>query len=141
MSLAFDSKKREEDELKEELKRKYIPEILKRLGEFEEYINKRDPVQASEKIYKAAEEFIKLMAELRSLPEAKEAKTQGKWSRRLIDKASYDLELAYLFDMADKLHIWAFHERAMDVEDVAKRGRQISYDIRKVLKEEGLIDN
>ncbi|MGC9048395.1 MAG: PaREP1 family protein [Caldisphaera sp.] len=135
MAIEF---KRKED-VKEALKGIYVQEINKRLEEFEEYIEKRDPVQASEKIYKAAEEFVKLLAESYDLLEAREAKLKGKWTRRLLDKASYELGLTDIFDIADKLHVWGFHERSMDIDDVANRGKIVAKKIQSRLEKEGFI--
>jgi len=54
-------------------------EIIKNLfAEAEEYLAKGDAVQSSEKLYKAADECIKLLSERFNLPEAKEAEEKGR---------------------------------------------------------------
>jgi hypothetical protein len=48
------------------------------LAEGRGYVEKGDPVQASEKIYKAVEECIKALAEKQRLPEFEEARREGR---------------------------------------------------------------
>ena len=50
------------------------------LAEGRELIDK-DPVQASEKLYKAAEEAVKIIAIALKLPEADEAVKRGRWKQ------------------------------------------------------------
>ncbi len=137
MALASDAKNRQ-DELREQLRRKYVGEILKRVDEFYEYVQRGDAVQASEKIYRAAEEFVKLMAELKDIPEAREANFAGRWTRGLLFSASEKLDLTSIFDTADVLHVEGFHERSMSLENVRKRGKKVADEIIARLKAEGL---
>ena len=48
----------------------------------------RDPMQASEKFYKVAEECIKALAISRNLEEARESKIKGRWTLKLLDMAA-----------------------------------------------------
>lgn len=50
--------------------------IDKLLAEGKEYLNRKDAVQASEKLYKVVEECIKLLAEKEELPEREEFKKE-----------------------------------------------------------------
>jgi len=51
------------------------------------YIEKGDAVQSSEKLYKAAEECIKALAEHFNLEEVKIAEDKGRWTVTLLEKA------------------------------------------------------
>jgi hypothetical protein len=103
-------------------------EIIKNLlAEAEEYLAKGDAVQSSEKLYKAAEECIKLLSERFNLPEAKEAEEKGRWTvtllekavRKLSDKISIDVQIGW--DAANYLHVWGFHEAKLEAENVKAR--------------------
>jgi hypothetical protein len=103
-------------------------EIIKNLfAEAEEYLAKGDAIQSSEKLYKAAEECIKLLSERFNLPEAKEAEEKGRWTvtllekavRKLSDKISIDVQLGW--DAANYLHVFGFHEAKLEVENVKAR--------------------
>jgi len=103
-------------------------EIIKNLfTEAEEYLAKGDAIQSSEKLYKAAEECIKLLSERFNLPEVKEAEEKGRWTitllekavRKLSDKISIDVQLGW--DAANYLHVFGFHEAKLEVENVKAR--------------------
>jgi hypothetical protein len=103
-------------------------EIIKNLlAEAEEYLAKGDAVQSSEKLYKAAEECIKLLSERFNLPEAKKAEEKGRWTvtllekavRKLSDKISIDVQIGW--DAANYLHVWGFHEAKLEAENVKAR--------------------
>jgi hypothetical protein len=103
-------------------------EIIKNLfTEAEEYLAKRDAVQSSEKLYKAAEECIKLLSERFNLPEVKEAEEKGRWTvtlleravRKLSDKISIDVQIGW--DAANYLHVFGFHEAKLEAENVKAR--------------------
>jgi len=88
---------------------------------------KRDAVQSSEKLYKAAEECIKLLSERFNLPEVKEAEEKGKWTvtlleravRKLSNKISINVQIGW--DAVNYLHVWGFHEAKLEVENVEAR--------------------
>jgi hypothetical protein len=76
----------------------------------------KDPVQASEKLYKAAEEAVKAIAAALDLDEAGKALEGGKWTLSLLDDAVYAIseklgvkELIDWWDSACKLHVDGFH--------------------------------
>ncbi len=50
-----------------------------------------DAVQASERLYGAAEECVKAMAEALGVEEAAEARRRGRWTLRLLDRAAFRL--------------------------------------------------
>jgi Skp family chaperone for outer membrane proteins len=50
-------------------------------------VERNDPVQASEKLYKAAEEAVKALARRFTLPECKEAEGRGRWTAALLFSA------------------------------------------------------
>jgi len=90
-------------------------------------INK-DPVQASEKLYKAAEEAVKAIAVALDLDEARKALERGRWMLSLLDDAVYAIserlgvkELMDWWDSAYRLHVDGFHEARLRSIDVAKR--------------------
>ena len=75
-----------------------------------------DLVQASEKLYKAAEEAVKAIAAALDLDEAGKALEGGKWTLSLLDDAVYAIseklgvkELIDWWDSACKLHVDGFH--------------------------------
>jgi len=73
-------------ELSEEVL-KYIEIAERFLVEGRELIDK-DPVQASEKLYKAAEEAVKALAIALNLPEARKAIESGGWWLKLLEKTA-----------------------------------------------------
>ncbi|WP_338598754.1 PaREP1 family protein [Sulfolobus tengchongensis] len=92
--------------------------------EAERFIEKNDPIQSSEKLYKVAEEIVKGLAEKFNTKEYQEAERDGRWYAFLLQKASISLaniigewiengwKTAYL------LHVWGFHERRLDINEV-----------------------
>ncbi len=97
------------------------------LSEADGYLVKGDAVQSSEKLYKAAEECIKLLSERLNLEEAEAAEERGRWTvtlleravRKLAEKLGVDVQLGW--DAATHLHVWGFHETKLEVEDVKGR--------------------
>jgi hypothetical protein len=88
----------------------------------------KDPVQASEKLYKAAEEAVKAIAATLDLDEARKALERGRWTLSLLDDAVYAIserlgvkELMDWWDSAYRLHVDGFHEARLRSIDVAKR--------------------
>jgi hypothetical protein len=87
----------------------------------------RDPVQASEKLYKAAEEAVKALAIHLSLSEIlRRVEERGRWTVADLEKAVLrsSERLGWLrqsWDAAWVLHVWGFHEARLDAEDVKAR--------------------
>jgi len=86
------------------------------LREGEDLVDK-DPIQASEKLYKAAEEAINAIAVSLNLDEAKNAEIQGRWTTVLlfdaVDSISMKLNLKEVrlwWGRAWFLHVEGFHE-------------------------------
>jgi hypothetical protein len=97
------------------------------LAEGRELVNK-DPVQASEKLYKAAEEAVKALAIALNLEEARKAVESGGWWSKLLEKVARDIakalgvkEFILWWDAAYKLHVDGFHEAKLSSEDVKDR--------------------
>ena len=93
---------------------------------------KGDSIQASEKLYKAAEGCVKAMAEALGLEEATEARQRGRWTLRLLDNAAARLaektgrrEIHDDWLHAYFLHVEGFHEARLGVEQVGRRSRYI----------------
>ncbi len=114
------------------------------LVEGRELINK-DPVQASEKLYKVAEEAVKAIAAALDLDEARKTLERGRWTPSLLDDAVYAIseklgvkELIDWWDSAYRLHVDGFHEARFRSIDVALRlrdGVEAVVDLaKKVLK-------
>ncbi|MGC8542942.1 MAG: PaREP1 family protein [Vulcanisaeta sp.] len=103
----------------------------------------KDPVQASEKLYKAAEEAVKAMAVALGLDEAKKAAEIGRWTSQLLFDAVDNIadrlskrEVRWWWGRAWFLHVEGFHEArlrsdqvrrdAPDIEALVNLARNIS---------------
>jgi len=115
------------------------------LAEGRELIDK-DPVQASEKLYKAAEEAVKALAKLFNLPQAGEAEKLGRWTAELLFKAVFFSALVKRFGedvrnwwhTAWVLHVEGFHEARLDSDYVTSSYSHIESLVnlvKKVVKE------
>ncbi len=90
-----------------------------------EELERGDAVQASEKLYKAVEECIKVLACLEGLEECRRAREEGGWwtrllaraARRLSSKLGTDL-IRVAWEEGYDLHVHGFHEHAFGVEEV-----------------------
>jgi hypothetical protein len=105
----------------------HIELAVKFLSEGKELIDK-DPVQASEKLYKAAEEAVKAIATVLNLDEARKALEKGRWTVSLLNDAIYAIseklgveKIIDWWDAAWFLHVEGFHEARLRSVDVAKR--------------------
>jgi hypothetical protein len=88
----------------------------------------RDPVQASEKLYNAAEEAVKALAAYFDLKDILEdVERSGRWSVEKLEKAVLRISekvgewFRSSWDAAWALHVWGFHEAKFDPEDVRTR--------------------
>jgi hypothetical protein len=100
-------------------------EISRFIEEGKGYIAKGDAVQASEKLYKAVEECIKVLAQRHKLPEYEEAEKDGRWkSYRLAQAAgrlARDLneeKIKNAWARAFEIHVWGFHEGKFGAEEI-----------------------
>ena len=125
---------------------KHVEVAERFLAEGRELIDK-DPVQASEKLYKAAEEVVKTLALALNLPEARRATESGGWWSKLLEKAAQGVartlgikEFILWWDTAFRLHVDVFHEARLSSEDIRERYEYIEEMVnlaRKVLRELG----
>ncbi len=88
----------------------------------------RDPVQASEKLYKAAEECVKALTIHFKLEEVlTKVRERGRWTVTELEKAveiiSEKMGKWFLdaWDHAWTLHVWGFHEAKLDAEAIRIR--------------------
>jgi len=98
------------------------------LSEGESYIERGDSVQASEKLYKAAEEAVKILA-LTHAPEVhKEALRRERWTTDLLFKAADEMgrEVRHCWDSAWTLHVQGFHEMKLNISSVEERIEDIA---------------
>ncbi len=91
-----------------------------------EYMAKNDPMQASEKLYKATEEAIKFLAEHHGLSEIDTAEKRGRWSTGLLGTSSKKLteqlakkEIDEAWTKAFDVHVLGFHKNQYRVAEVA----------------------
>jgi len=109
---------RDEAEIHLELAEKYLNEAKK-------YIDRRDPVQASEKMYKAVEEALKVLAIIYKMPEYKKALKEGRWWIQLLGKTARRLtkilnepRIESTWAIAYDLHVWGLHEAKYEINEV-----------------------
>ncbi|MCC6021367.1 MAG: PaREP1 family protein [Thermoproteaceae archaeon] len=88
----------------------------------------RNPVQASEKLYKAAEEAVKALAVRFQLAEVlKQAGERGRWTVTDLERAVSQIARRLgpwaraSWDAANYLHVWGFHEARLDADAVRER--------------------
>ena len=98
----------------------------------------RDPIQASEKLYKAAEETIKALTMRLNLSDVLSRVTaRGRWTVTDLEKAVRILKkrvgkmVMEAWDTAWYLHVLGFHEAKLDSEGVKERIESIEALIRK----------
>ena len=96
-----------------EIARARIELAEKYLEEAKDYINKKDAVQASEKMYKVVEEYIKALAETLNTPKTQEARKNGRWFTWLLGEAAKSVadrlsETVVLeaWAVAYDIHVW-----------------------------------
>ena len=88
----------------------------------------RAPVQASEKLYKAAEEAVKALAIGLDLEQSRIATKEGTWWTKLLNRAAEATaeklgidELALWWKAAYYLHVEGFHKAKLDSEAVKEK--------------------
>jgi len=98
----------------------------------------KDPVQASEKLYKAAEECIKALAIHFKLEDIlSKVREKGRWTVTELEKAVEAISdrigkwFEEAWDRAWTLHVWGFHEAKLDADAVKRR---LPY-IEKIIEE------
>jgi len=125
-------------QINEEQRRSIIEFVRKRRGvarielaekyleEAKDYINKKDAVQASEKMYRVVEECIKALAETLDTLETQEARKNGRWFMWLLGSAARSVanrlgrpEIVETWALAYDVHVRGFHEAKYNVDNVA----------------------
>lgn len=113
-------------------------ELAERFLEEGKQLMDEDPVQASEKLYKAAEECIKALAIQFKLEDIlSKVEERGRWTVTELEKCTSrisDKLGKWFYDawaQANYLHVWGFHEAKLDSEDVRRRAP----DINKMVEE------
>ena len=88
----------------------------------------RDPIQASDKLYKAAEEVVKSLTIHFDLSDIiKRVGERGRWTATELEKAVEAITekvgewFRYSWDAAWVLHVWGFHEAKLDSKAVKLR--------------------
>mgnify|MGYP001772622594 CR=1 FL=1 len=88
----------------------------------------KDPVQASEKLYKAVEECVKALSMHFNLEDIfAKVENRGRWTVTELEKAVLEIAqrtgewVLSSWDHAWVLHVWGFHESKLDAEDIKAR--------------------
>ena len=112
----------------------------KYLSEGRELIDK-DPIQASEKLYKAVEECIKALAIYYDLKDVlAKVNERGRWTVTELEKAVEAISerlgewFRQTWDTANYLHVWGFHEAKLDANAVKVRLPYIERVIDEVIR-------
>ncbi|AWR95252.1 PaREP1 family protein [Acidianus brierleyi] len=108
------------------------------LKEGDEFLNKNDLVQASEKYYKAAEEAIKILSNKNNIKVLSKVKKFDRWRSEFLFEASLELSANYsiikdIWKSAWILHVEGFHETRLTKEKVTFYGNIVKnlYNIIK----------
>ncbi len=98
----------------------------------------RDPVQASEKLYKAVEEVVKaLMMYYRLNDILDRVNERGRWTVTELEKAVETISerlgewFRVAWDEANYLHVWGFHEAKLDADAIKVRQSNIEKMVKK----------
>jgi len=107
-------------------------ELASRYFEEGRVLADKDPIQASEKLYKAAEEAVKALAMHFNLSDILEdVEKMSRWTAAELDKAVRRIsqKLGKWFrsswDAAWALHVWGFHEAKLDSGSVKERLEEV----------------
>lgn len=119
-------------------------EIAERFLEESKQLIDKDPVQASEKLYKVAEETIKILAIHFKLTDIlAKVNERGRWiASELDDVARIASEKlgGWLYDAWDHawaLHVWGFHEAKLSIEGIKARYPYVErmiIEVRRIIK-------
>ncbi|MDT7970199.1 MAG: PaREP1 family protein [Vulcanisaeta sp.] len=103
-------------------------ELASRYLEEGEALIDRDPVQASEKLYKAAEEAIKALTMHLNISEVlNTVDNRDRWTVTELEKAVRVITrkignwFVDAWDAANYLHVWGFHEAKLEPDDIRIR--------------------
>lgn len=118
-----------------------VEESRKGFREAIEYLKKGDSMQAAEKLYKVAENAIKILSEVNRIPEYEKARQEGTWWTKLLDKAAkrlrdiYGEELLDAWTTAYKFHQKGFHEEQLAMEEIEEEAYKIE-DLLRIAEKE-----
>jgi len=101
----------------------------------------KDTVQASEKLYKVAEECVKALAQYFKLEDIlRNVEKRGRWTVTDLEKAVEVIServgewFMVSWDEANYLHVWGFHEAKLDSKAVKLRMRHIEKMVEETKK-------
>ena len=104
----------------------------------------KDPIQASEKLYKAAEEIVKMLTMYFNLSDVLEnVKKRGRWTVAELERAVEAISERFgewfisVWDIAWALHVWGFHEAKLNSKAVKVR---LPYLERMILETQKLVE-
>ncbi len=107
----------------------------------------KDPVQASEKLYKAAEECVKALTIHFKLEDVlSKVRDRGRWTVTELEKAVETISekvgrwFEEAWDRAWALHVWGFHEAKLDTEAVKRRLPYIERIVEETKKLIGVVN-
>jgi len=116
-------------------------EIAERFLKEGKRLIEEDPTQASEKLYKSAEECTKALAIHFRLDDVlSKVRERGRWTvtdlEKVIRRAVKELgsEVESWWDTANYLHVWGFHEAKLDSEAVRSRLKYVEKLLSTVKK-------
>ena len=120
-----------------------IKNIREILAEGKSYIELGDSIQASEKLYKAAEEAVKTLSQVYANGVWKEVAEKGRWTSPLLFRAVIEIarnlkneEIRHYWNTAWTLHVEGFHEGRLEIDYVKEEARDIEELVK--LAEEGI---
>ena len=115
----------------------YLKIAEKSLEEAKNYIKEKNPVQASEKLYKAVEECVKILSQLYKLPEYEEAMREGRWWTQLLGKSARKLskilkepKIEQTWAIAYDIHVWGFHEAKYSIDDIKDDVKYVEWIVK-----------
>ena len=101
----------------------------------------KDPIQAGEKLYKAAEETVKALTIYYDLKDIlARVDEKGIWTVTELEKSVIEISkrlskwFRQSWDTASYLHVWGFHEAKLDADDVKDRLPDIERIIQEALR-------
>jgi len=112
------------------------------LEEAKGHIGKEDPIQASEKLFKVAEEALKSLSARYASEISDEATKRERWTTNLLFKAAETIakqlgeDVRRYWNAAWTLHVEGFHEGKLDASYVARNVEDIEELLRLAEREQ-----
>lgn len=113
----------------------------KLLDEAKGYVRKGEAIQASEKLYKVAEEALKYLSNKYAAEVSQEASKGGRWTTALLFKAAETIadklgeNVRRSWNTAWTLHVEGFHEANLGIGYVTKNMKDVEELVRVAEKE------